>query len=104
MAYGLIGLGNQQRDMSTGMISANAEREVKRNAFNDQLDLAEKQAQLQTVGLGAGIGGSIAAANIASSAGGLAGIYGAGGAAGVAAAMSPIAIGAIAAYALTELF
>ena len=69
---------------------------MKRNAFNDQLDLAEKQAQLQTVGLGAGIGGSIAAANIAS-AGGF-------GAAGGIAALGPIAVGAIAAYALTELF
>ena len=29
MAYGLIGLGNQQRDMATGMMSANAEREMK---------------------------------------------------------------------------
>ena len=96
MAYGLIGLGNQQRDMATQLMGANAEREMKRNAFNDQLDLAEKQAQLQTVGLGAGIGGSIAAANIAATQGGLA-------AAGIG-AFAPIAIGAIAAYALTELF
>ena len=96
MAYGLIGMGNQQRDTATSLMAANAQREVKRNSFNDQMEFAKKQAQLQTVGLGAGIGGSIAASNIAAQ-GGLA-------AAGGMAALGPIAIGAIAAYALTELF
>ena len=97
MAYGLIGMGNQQRDTATSLMAANAQREVKRNSFNDQMEFAKKQAQLQTVGIGAGIGGSIAAANIAATQGGLA-------AAGGMAALGPIAIGAIAAYALTELF
>lgn len=96
MAYGLIGMGNQQRDVATGLFNAAAEREQNRENFNENLKLAERSAQLQTVGLGAGIGGSIAAANIAATQGGLA-------AAG-AAAFAPIAIGAIAAYALTELF
>ena len=96
MAYGLIGMGNQQRDVATNLIGAAADREQKRENFNENMKIAERAAQLQTVGMGAGIGGSIAAANIAAK-GGLA-------AAGGMAALGPIAIGAIAAYALTELF
>jgi hypothetical protein len=97
MAYGLIGMGNQQRDVATNLIGAAADREQKRENFNENMKIAERAAQLQTVGMGAGIGGSIAAANIAATQGGLA-------AAGGMAALGPIAIGAIAAYALTELF
>jgi len=89
-------MGNQQRDVATNLIGAAADREQNRENFNENMKIAERSAQLQTVGLGAGIGGSVAAANIATQGGFTA--------AGGMAALGPIAIGAIAAYALTELF
>lgn len=104
MSYGLIGVGQNQRDQAYAGLGQSAAAEQEREQANKSLNMAEKAAQMQAVGMGAGIGGSIAAANIGASAGGLAGIYGAGGAMGVATALSPIAIGAVAAYALTELF
>ena len=103
MSYGLIGVGQNQRDQAYAGLGQSAAAEQEREQTNKSLKMAEEAAQMSAVGMGAGIGGSIAAANIGA-AGGFGAVYGASGAMGVAAALSPIAIGAIAAYALTELF
>jgi hypothetical protein len=96
MAYGLIGYGDQfRKEASTGFQQV-AAAEQNRNMFNQQLDQANRAAKMQAVGTGAGIGASIAASNIAA-AGGLS-------AAGGMAALGPIGWGALAGYAMMELF
>lgn len=96
MSYGLIGAGTGMRDEAYAGFGQSAAAEQARNQTNKTIAAAEKAQQMNAVGMGAGIGGSIAAANIGA-AGGFA-------AAGGMAALAPIAIGAVAAYALTELF
>lgn len=105
MSYGLMSVGSGMLDQSKNLLGRSADMERERNQFNTSLDMADKAAKVQGIGTGAGIGASVAAANVAGTAGGMAGMYGAGGMAAVGMGVAaPIAIGAIAAYALMELF
>lgn len=100
MSYGLIGAGQQLEDDAYRGFANAAGEEQSRNQANKQLKMAEKAAQMSAIGTGAGIGASIGAANVAAQ-GGIAAMGGWGAAAGTV--LGPIAIGAVAAYALTEL-
>lgn len=96
----VINNGIRTSNNSTAAWGSLSQQENQRNIAKDQQDAAEDAQKKSTIGTGAGIGASIAAANVIG-AGGISAMSAGAMATGIGA---PIAIGALAGWALTELF
>lgn len=56
MAYGLIGLGNDLERQAQQGLGELAGQQAQQKAANEQMEAAERQQTMSTVGTGAGVG------------------------------------------------